>query len=148
MATSATGRRPKTSASRPEKGRMAVLARPYAEPIQTKLSPPLSSLVIVGTAVETAVRSSALRRLASRMAVKQSQKEEPLPPFAAGSGEAEEKGMVKSESCLRRSQSSTAIEKEERTQNRCGQCHVHEVCSRSAGACHPQFARERGMCRR
>ena len=80
MDASIIGRRPKTSARRPEKGRIAVLARPYADPIHTKSSPPWRSLVIVGTAVDTAVMSSALRKLATTTAMKDSQNAEPFFP--------------------------------------------------------------------
>ena len=72
------GRRPMMSASLPVSGRIAAEARPYAEPTQTNSSPPLSSFVIVGSAVETAVTSSAERKLQTTTAVKESQKTEPL----------------------------------------------------------------------
>ena len=75
---SMTGRRPKASARRPERGRLAALARPYAEPTQTNLSPPLRESVMVGRAIEIAVRSSALTNEQTKMAMKVSQKAEPL----------------------------------------------------------------------
>ena len=73
------GFRPKISARRPDKGRIAVLERAYAEPTHVKSSPPLRSFVIVGTAVETAVMSRALRKLETTTARNESQNAEPLP---------------------------------------------------------------------
>ena len=58
---------------------MAAAARAYAAPTQTNLSPPLRSCVIVGSAVETAVMSRALRTLHTMTAVKDSQNAAPLP---------------------------------------------------------------------
>ena len=81
---SITGRRPKASARRPERGRLAALARPYAEPTQTNLSPPLRESVMVGRAMEIAVRSSALTNEQTKMAMKVSQKAEPLRKPDAG----------------------------------------------------------------
>ncbi len=52
---------------------IAVLVRPYADPTHTKLSPPLRSFTMVGTAVDTVVMSNALRKLATTMAMKDSQ---------------------------------------------------------------------------
>ncbi len=86
MEMSITGRRPNTSARRPENGRIAVLARPYADPIHTKLSPPCSSLVMVGTAVDTAVMSRALRKLATTTAMNDSQNAEPFEELVEGNG--------------------------------------------------------------
>jgi hypothetical protein len=76
-----TGRRPKTSARAPESGSMAVLESVYAEPTQEKLSPPLRSLVMVGSAVPTAVRSRALRNTDATRAVKVSQNALPFLGF-------------------------------------------------------------------
>lgn len=76
------GLRPNMSARAPESGRMAVLERAYADPTHVKSSPPLRSLVIVGRAVATAVRSRALRRIDMTMATNDSQKAAPLPAFA------------------------------------------------------------------
>ena len=78
-----TGLRPKMSASEPLKGRNAVLERAYAEPTQEKSSLPLRSAVIVGSAVLTAVRSSALRNVETMTAMKVSQKAEPFLKLAA-----------------------------------------------------------------
>ena len=86
------GRRPTMSASWPVKGRMAAAARLYAAPTQTNSSPPLRSLVIVGSAVETAVMSRAERKLQTTTAVKESQKTEPRLGFAAFSGGKREVG--------------------------------------------------------
>ena len=69
---------------------MAAAASPYAAPTQTNLSPPLSSFVIVGSAVETAVTSSALRKLETTTAVKESQNVEPVSGRAGG-----EEGILK-----------------------------------------------------
>ena len=75
------GFRPKISARRPDKGRIAVLERAYAEPTHVKSSPPLRSLVTVGRIVATAVRSRAPRRTDMIMARKDSQNEAPLRIF-------------------------------------------------------------------
>lgn len=72
------GLRPKISARLPDNGRMAVLDSAYAEPTQVKSSPPFKSLVIVGRAVATAVRSRALRKIDMTTATKESQKAEPF----------------------------------------------------------------------
>lgn len=89
MAPSITGLRPNISARAPVSGRMAVLEREYAEPTHVNSSPPLRSLVMVGSAVLTAVRSRALSRMDTMRAMKVSQKAEPFPGllFGAGSGE-------------------------------------------------------------
>ena len=63
------GRRPTMSASWPVKGRMAAAARLYAAPTKTNSSQPSSYSVIVGRAVDTAVTSSALRKLQTTTAV-------------------------------------------------------------------------------
>lgn len=88
------GFRPKISAKEPERGRTAVLARAYAEPTHTKSSPPFKSLVMVGRAVATAVRSRALRKIDVTTAMKESQKAVPFfgferaaPGSDPGSGE-------------------------------------------------------------
>ena len=94
IATSMTGLRPRTSASRPEKGRMAALASPYAAPTHTKSSPPCRSAVIVGAAVETEVKSSALRKWATATAMKESQNTEPLRGRASAVGPGVDEDMV------------------------------------------------------
>ena len=89
------GRRPIMSARRPVKGRMAAAASVYAEPTQTNSSPPESSFVIVGSAVETAVTSRAERKLQTTTAVKHNQKIDPLGRLLAaspGRGEVKEWG--------------------------------------------------------
>ena len=67
------GRRPKTSERRPQKGIMAVLASPYAEPTHTKSSPPLRTFVIFGTAVKTAGSSNARKKFEIMTARNESQ---------------------------------------------------------------------------
>ena len=79
MAHSIIGLRPKMSASAPDSGRMAVLAKAYAEPTQVNLSPPLRSAVMVGSTVETPVRSRALRKMDAIMDIYASQKADPFP---------------------------------------------------------------------
>lgn len=81
MDMSMMGLRPKMSARAPESGRIAVLESAYAEPTHVKSSPPSRSLVMVGSAVATAVRSRALRKMEVTTATKDSQKAEPLPVF-------------------------------------------------------------------
>jgi hypothetical protein len=82
-----TGLRPKVSARAPNSGITAVLARAYEEPIQTNLSPPFRSLVIVGRTVPMAVRSSAPRVIETTIAVKENQNALPLPFFVALAGD-------------------------------------------------------------
>jgi hypothetical protein len=86
MDKSMIGLRPKISASFPERGRKAVLDSAYAEPTQTKLLPPLRSAVMVGRAVPTAVKSSALRKMDTRIAPNDNQKALPFPGFFPASG--------------------------------------------------------------
>ena len=66
-------------------------AKEYEAPTQTKSSPPCRSLGIVGSAVEMAVRSSALTNVQTIMARKESQNADPffvlLGGGASGSGE-------------------------------------------------------------
>jgi hypothetical protein len=81
MAMSMTGLRPKISARAPESGRMTVLARAYAAPTQTNLSPPLRSWVIVGSAVLMTERSRALRNRETATDKKVIQNVVPLPGF-------------------------------------------------------------------
>lgn len=81
-----TGRHLNASAKRPDKGRIAALASPYAEPIQTNLPPPLRDSVMVGRAMETAVKSRALTKVQTRTATKVSQKAEPLRKPVDGEG--------------------------------------------------------------
>ena len=81
---SMVGLRPNISARLPDRGKMAVLERAYAEPTHVKSSPPLRSLVIVGRAVATAVKSRALRRVDKRTARKVNQNAAPLPVLAGG----------------------------------------------------------------
>jgi hypothetical protein len=78
---SMTGLRPKVSARAPESGRIAVLARAYAEPTQTKLSLPLRSWVMVGRTVPVTVRSRALRNKETTSAMNVSQNAWPFLGF-------------------------------------------------------------------
>lgn len=55
-----------------------MLDRAYAEPTQTKSSPPFRSSVTVGSTVATAVKSRALRKMETIIARKDNQNAEPL----------------------------------------------------------------------
>lgn len=78
------GFRPKIFARLPVRGRIAVLAKEYADPTQTKSSPPFRSCVMVGRVTETPVRSTALRNRDTMMAINDIQKAE--PGLNSGSG--------------------------------------------------------------
>ena len=77
MEMSMIGFRPKIFARLPVRGRIAVLANEYADPTQTKSSPPLRSSVMVGRETETPVRSTALRNRETITAINDIQNEEP-----------------------------------------------------------------------
>ena len=76
--------RPKTSAKRLQGNRIAVLARPYAEPTQMNLSPPCRSSIMVGRAVGIAHMSRACKKRATSIAPRASQNAAPLPGDLAG----------------------------------------------------------------
>ena len=84
MEMSMIGFRPKIFARLPVRGRIAVLAKEYADPTQTKSSPPFRSCVMVGRVTETPVRSTALRNRDTMMAINDIQKAE--PGLNSGSG--------------------------------------------------------------
>lgn len=77
-----TGFRPKLSARPPIKGSIAVLDRAYAEPTQVNSSPPFRSAVKVGRMVAIAVKSRALRRFVTTIALKDNQKALPRDVLA------------------------------------------------------------------
>ena len=94
MDNNITGLRPKISARRPLRGKMAVLDRAYADPTQTYSLPPCRSSVMVGSAVPTAVKSRADNKVERRTAKKVSQKAAPFPALLTSVVEVEGEDVI------------------------------------------------------